>query len=154
MKLDEFYKTIDDIFLYTGNLEELNQTPYKRNHFRRMPLKSSRQFLHGVIIPTEQEVREQVGTLASIVYNEAFDDGTTYEQEDLDEFIEVIFEGFFKNEEFQNMDIRMKAKKIGANGLIHVQYYAESRLQSEYSPMFANTKFWLYSGVPVKEINP
>jgi len=55
------------------------------------------------------------------------------------EMLEGLARQIYENPALREMDIRMKAKEIGANGLVHVQLY---------------TKEGTYMGVPVELIKP
>ncbi len=70
-KLDEFYKSVEDIFLFPGNLLELNDTYYQKGlpngRYRVLPIEGSKRFIRGVIIPDPEEIQELITTTLSIM---------------------------------------------------------------------------------------
>lgn len=139
------------IALFPGSVDDLNRIESLSNSGRRyelMPIDGGRKYLTGVIIPSPTELRElmnaQISGMAAFKETELASDLDLEPKElaelenqvgEAYELIEQLAKQMFGKPEIMRMDIRMKAKEVGANGLVHVQLY---------------NKEGLYMGVPVK----
>ncbi len=154
MDLKEFYKGIKGIVLFPGSVDELNileEINSSDREYKLMPIKGDKKYLIGTIIPNLKEIEEQVNnlkegirirvkaisaiggletSLAQEIGREAFK-----ELGPIGNIVESLYTENIKNPAFLGMDIRLKAKEIGANGLVHVQVYDKESF---------------YMGVPVK----
>lgn len=146
MNTEEFFSAVSGIILHSGSLEELNGIQKVSNSGRRYALRDfpgdTTTYLTGLLIPSSSELelmvvqRDVLGSL-----NERFFDPRNEEhrelalselQADVRNAAECI-EAMLKVPYIVNMDLRVKAQRIGASGLIHVQPYANN----------------IYSGIPV-----
>jgi len=127
MDLKKFYEDVKDIVLYPGSLNELNMIEQARGDglmYELLPQEGSVKYIIGTIIPSPSECEEIIGIM------DGFLDDAADLMNGLEEMVMELY-----GENVIDADIRMKAKKIGANGLIHVRLY--------------NTD-GIYMGVPVK----
>ncbi len=151
MKIKKFFKTVDDIVLHQGSLDELNRQEEINGSGRTydlMPMKSGVRYLTGIIIPKPEEVKEILAVNFSRIEPNTSD-------EEADEAAEYVFElakeTLYEVPRAQKFDLRMVAKEFGANGLIRLQLDTESKLElkdSKYSSLNLTT----YQGTPVRLI--
>ena len=142
MEIKEFYKSVEDIILYPGNLKELNRLEQINGgdkSYELMPQNNGQRYLTGTIIPGQLEFEEAM-TLVRITSGALSESDLDLDLDNeelgvLPEMMEQMTTKLYGKSEVQNLDLRLKAKKIGANGLIHIQMY---------------NKDGTYMGVPVK----
>jgi len=131
MDMKKFYKDIKGIVLYPGTLDELNRTERisgRDRVYELMPQKGSIMYITGVIIPSPSEVKEIFGLVRNVGMAFAKPDSLGLPEDDVEEQVdglENMLAALIGNREMINMDIRLRAKKIGANGLIHVHLYSK-----------------------------
>ena len=151
MDLRQFYMEAGKIALFPGSVDDLNRMESASNsggQYELMPVDGGRKYLIGDIIPSPTEVRELMKAQLSGI--SAFSASRLAAKMDMNpeilseiesqfgetfEMLEQLTKKMFENPAVMDMDIRMKARKIGANGLVHVQLY---------------NKEATYMGVPVK----
>jgi len=143
MDLKQFYKSVEDIVLYPGDLNGLNlqeQVNGSGRVYELMPQKDAIKYIKGSIIPKPSELKEMVaavqgasGKLDKLCSNLGLDEDTLGDMSGM--MLEQMLLEAFEAPEFQNTDLRLKAKEAGADGLVHFQLY--------------NTNDQ-YMGVPVK----
>lgn len=141
MDFKDFHKSIEDIFLYTRNLEELNkENPQHGLHYKTIPLEGNKRFLFGPIIYDETEISNLIDVFLKLKENilgDVVDSGRSSAYD--------VMMKYFGNPALYNLDIRKKAKDIGAQGLIHVRFYGKHIMNFEEGD-FSITH---YSGQPV-----
>ena len=153
MKISKFFKTVDDIVLYQGSLDELNRQEEINQSgkiYDFMPMKGSIRYLTGVIIPKPEEMEQILAVNLSRVKPKL-------SKTEIDEAEKYLFgigkETTYESPMVQKFDLRMAAKKFGANGLIRLQKdNSENKLglrDSKYSGLTLVT----YWGTPVKLIH-
>ncbi len=143
--MKKFYDETKDIVMYPGSLEELNWIKgemCRGNPYDILRIEGSKPYVTGVIIPSPTELRELMGLLNGVRggLGDLFGESFAEIDDTLDEVLgnmEPLMMKLFGTPAMLKSDIRLKAKKMGAHGLIHVQMYS---------------KDGLYSGVPVKLI--
>ena len=114
--LEEFYKSVEDIFLFLGNISELNELKYDLPQYVLL----GREYIYGIIIPSKKDISEICNAIA-LLQPDNFPAGFTTELED-----KIM--PLYANPEFLKLDLRVKAKDRGADGLIHVRYHNENWL--------------------------
>ena len=152
MKLQQFYRETGKITLFPGSVDDLNTIESLSNsnkQYELMPVDSGRKYLTGAIIPSLTEVRElmkeqisgisalgESGLAAKLLdFDTETISGLKDHLGDASKIVEQLAKQMFENPAIMGTDIRMKAKKIGANGLIHIQLYNKEET---------------YMGVPVR----
>jgi hypothetical protein len=137
MDIKEFYKSVEDIVLYPGSIDELNKiisVSGRKGAYELMPQQGNILYVTGVIIPTIPEMKKGLGIAKNITESLAM-----FRSQDLDlgtERLEEMMNELYMNPAMLSSDIRVAAKEIGANGLIHFQLFSKEDL---------------YIGVPVKK---
>lgn len=152
MDLPQFYMEAGKIVLFPGNVDDLNRLDITSNasrgmEYSLMPMQGGRKFITGMLIPSPIELRElmqlQMGGLSAaktsgltskLGLNKELDDAEAQAGEAF-KMIEQLARQMFGQQATMDADIRMKARLLGANGLVHVQLY---------------TKDGMYMGVPVR----
>lgn len=135
MGLKNFYETVEDIVLYPGTLDELNRIERRGKTgkiYDFMPQLSGQQYIIGILVPTAEEFKDFMMVARAAVGALSED----LENAEILERAEELRDKLFSSPQVRAQDLRVKAKKIGAQGLIHVQLY---------------TKDSLYMGVPVRQ---
>lgn len=142
MDLKEFHKSIEDIVLYPGGLDELNileQATSSGRTYELMPQKEGVRYLTGIIIPKPSEFKERMTAMQSVTGTLSKNNlGLALHEDGMNEMTGMlgqIMTEIYQTPELMNIDIRLKAKKIGADGLIHFQLYDKDAI---------------YMGIPVK----
>ena len=128
MDLKEFYKTVEDIVLYPGTVDELNKrkdVTVSGKRYEEIPLHGGKKFITGVIIPSPSEFQELTNVMQDAA--EALG-GMGLDVDDADvnkltEMLEPTMKKLYGIPAVMNMDLRLKVKEIGANGLVCVQLY-------------------------------
>jgi hypothetical protein len=151
MDLRQFYMEAGKIALFPGSVDDLNRIESASNsgkQYELMPVDGGRKYLTGAIIPSPTEIRELMKAQLSGI--SAFSESGLAAKMDMNpetisefesqfgeasEMLEQLTKQMFGNPAIMGMDLRMKAREIGANGLVHVQLY---------------NKEATYMGVPVK----
>ena len=158
MNMNKFYKTVEDIILFPGTVDELNdqeelirlecktgkEYQYKRV-YETLPQQVGIRYISGVIIPSLEKLKEIGLTLLSIAGDESNIEQKV-KQKDL--ILDFMIDKMYELPEVQQMDIRLKAKAMGANGLVHVQYEGTSSISLKSSD-FSNISLQTYMGLPV-----
>jgi hypothetical protein len=165
MDYNEFSKSVEDIVLYPGNLAELNQMGEQK--YSIMPLEGSQKYLIGIFIPDlATYLNEMASPLKALMYlGLKAHEPTLLEAspEEADEAMNQLLEEMSGNMKpmvdllgnfFLQMwedDIRTKAKKLGASGLIHFSYMTENTVNFTESLIegISSFKYPCYAGVPV-----
>ncbi|MCR4327687.1 MAG: hypothetical protein NUV46_03850 [Nanoarchaeota archaeon] len=136
MEKEKFYKTVEGIFLFPGSLYELNSS--RKEKYEIYPKNISS--LQGMAIPSEKDM----GELTKILF-ELFG----FDEESIPNVSEFFWDTFYHDERIQNVDLRIKAKKLGANGLI--RYKPFSKLDMTFdNQLLKKTTFDIFMGIPVK----
>ncbi|MCD6226539.1 MAG: hypothetical protein J7J93_01965 [Candidatus Aenigmarchaeota archaeon] len=151
MDLKEFHKSIEDIVLFPGSLYELNileKVNGSGKTYELIQQKDGEKYLTGPIIPKPSELKEMIRVMQGVggILDKSdlglelgLDDlGFELDKYKMDEMagmLEEIMITLYETPELMETDIRLKAKKIGANGLVDVRLYH---------------KDGIYMGVPVK----
>ena len=140
--LENFYDSIENIYVCFGGLEELSGITKKSK--RNLEIIKTPQLFNGIIIPSLEELKKYSQALFSSLndFGELDINNINWGVEKLMEFYEEIF----SNEKIQNLDIRKKAKKIGADALMGLTYTGESSLSDKN----INIKLNSFYGHPVK----
>jgi len=142
MNLKKFYKTIDDIVLYPGSVKELNDRERKKNSgktFEEIPLNHGKKYIEGIVLPEMSSVKETVTTVIKV---------TSPKNEEYAEIIHMLSEIYSG---ITGLDLRIKAKKLKADGFVHLQYVGQSSLNLRDSK-FGEIVLAQYIGVPVRLI--
>jgi len=142
MNLKKFYKTIDDIVLYPGSVKELNDRERKKNSgktFEEIPLNHGKKYIEGIVLPEMSSVKETVTTVIKV---------TSPKNEEYAEIIHMLSEIYSG---VTGLDLRIKAKKLKADGFVHLQYVGQSSLNLRDSK-FGEIVLAQYIGVPVRLI--
>jgi hypothetical protein len=145
--LEKFYESIKGVILHLGSLDELNKNEQINGSgitYELMPQRSEKRYITGTITPTQSEIKEAMKStknLLGIINSLGFElEGEEIldkeETNEIANIIENFTKQLFENPAAISNDIRLKAKEIGADGLIHVQLH---------------TKDSIYMGVPVKK---
>ncbi|MBA3064108.1 hypothetical protein FP803_01580 [Candidatus Woesearchaeota archaeon] len=154
MRMNKFYKTVEDIVLFPGTVDELNDQEelitmrktgmecLSKKVYKTLPQQIGIRYISGVIIPSLEKLKEIGLTLLSIAGGESNIEQKV-KQKGL--ILDFMVDKMYEIPEVQQMDIRLKAKKMGANGLVHVQYEGTSNLKSD----FGNITIQTYMGLPV-----
>ncbi len=132
-----FYNKVEKIVLFPGSLDELNQREEckrRRNLYEFFPNDT---LLSGIVIPSERDINEFTNALLQVAGEE--------EQN----FSDLMWNNFYFHDKLLNLDLRIKANKMGANGLIRYQYLNKSEINLNDSRM-KSVSFDIYMGVPVK----
>ena len=151
MDLKQFYREAGKIVLFPGSIADLNAIEAlsdSRSSIRRyqlMPVEGGQKYLTGILIPSPAELREQTTAKRlgmAVLQTSGLAgrlDSETEAVAELGEVLETIERltiQIVSKPEIMGMDIRMKAREIGANGLVHFQAHGN--------------KEETYMGVPVK----
>jgi len=157
MNMNKFYKIVEDIILFPGTLDELNQQEelirmiktgeehFSKRVYKPLPQQGGIRYISGVIIPPIEKLREIGLTLLSIAGGESNIEQKV-EQKGL--ILDFMVDKMYKLQDVQKIDIRLKAKAMGANGLVHVQYEGTSSISLKSSD-FGNITLQTYMGLPV-----
>ena len=142
-----FTERIGSTFIFPGSLQELNENPGvvhgHRHGYRTM---DGQPFVKGVLIPSLEELYA-LGGMQSNSIAEFFSQlgkGFDVLGEQLDELLEgvsPILDELLTREGILGQDIRVKAKELGAAGLVRVQLYSTENI----------VQHW---GMPVVEAKP
>ena len=119
MNLKQFYKEYETFILFPDSLDELNILERdKRNEYTYLPMDSGQKYITGTITLSLNEKLEQK--------LEEMDFPTLIENIDLElKEVEKLIKKILKEQFVNKKDIRIKAKMIGACGLVMLQYYSE-----------------------------
>ena len=146
--MNEFYDQVKDIVVFPGSVSELNDMMKSEGkQYKLMPVKGPKKYLTGALLPTKDEMKsliaEKLGALDAFQQSNAANELFDGELPDLGDIsvarklITSIFSELLNNPTYVNMDIRVKAKQMGADGLVRVQ---------------PDTSKDTYLGVPVKAV--
>jgi len=157
MSMNKFYKSVEDIILFPGTLDELNgqeelirllnkDKSIPQRVYQLLPQQGGVRYISGVIIQSPEKLKEIGLTLLSIAGG-----GSNIEQkvEKSGFILDFMVDKMYELPKVQQMDIRLKAKKMGANGLVHVQYEGTSNLSLKGSD-FNSISLHTYMGLPVR----
>ncbi len=152
-KLEKFYKSIESIVLFPGSLAELNKQEKARDSgiiYGFLPKKSPR-YIRGTLFPTRKDF-ETYAHAASVIDKLLQNDIATgmkqklqvymgpliFEADQLGSLTEKNIEDTLKMypQDLLDLDVRLQAKKIGAQGLVYLQ--------------LVDTQ--IYQGMPVRQI--
>ncbi|MBI4919020.1 hypothetical protein HY837_03760 [archaeon] len=145
MDLNEFYKQVDGIVMFPGSVEELNRLEFSKKSGRSysiVPLEGNRTFFTGVIVPSKEELREMICVMKGVAVGFAALRGEEAAsaqkelEEEIESELEPVLHQLLGSPALMDLDLRLKAKKLGADGVVHVQMY---------------NKDGMYFGVPVKQ---
>jgi len=139
MKKDEFYNTVEGIFLFPGSLYELNSSRKEKYWIYPKNINS----LQGVVIPSEKEI----GEISNILF-----EFSEFDKKSVPNISEFFWDNFYHNENLQNIDLRVKAKKLGANGLIRYNSFNKSDMTFK-DQLLKGITFEIFMGIPVKIMN-
>ncbi len=128
MRMNKFYKKVEDIILFPGTVDELNDQEELNKSgrvYETLPQQGGVRYISGSIIQSPEKFKELALALLSIAGG-----GSNIEQkvEKSGFILDFMVDKMYELPEVQQMDIRLKAKKMGANGLVHVQYEGTSNL--------------------------
>lgn len=147
MDLNEFYKQVEGIIIFPGSVDDLNRVEEKAvsgNKYELFPVTGGNKFISGVIVPSKEELKAQLAVMSGIFAGIAELQGEEAEgaKKELDEMLESQLEPFLHkmlgSPALMSLDLRLKAKQLGADGIVHVQMY---------------DKNGRHFGVPVKLVN-
>ena len=161
---DDFHKSIENIILFPGSLEELNMT-YNAGRsgtlYSIIPMTGSKRYVEGVIIPTEEEAMKVMKLMGSASLTTILDAKAQlgeFSEEDKRQAVSGIMDMAYATllevyklmpKNFSELDIRKQAKDMGADGLIRVTYQSESRQKVDGGPI-TEMNLTFYMGIPVK----
>ncbi len=142
MKLDDFYKKVEGFTLFPGSIMEL--TAYYGA--KAVPVKNQNIFITGIIIPSRSEISDVLGchqsgiaSFGEFVTQQGIDDLLSEAQNEFANkfsLLKAMLEKMYENQDLQDTDIRVKAKALGADAVVHFQLY--------------DAKNTMYMGIPVK----
>ncbi len=152
VSLERYYEIVKKFVLYPGTLDELNQIEPDKDNYKIILQPGAKQYIKGYVFPSNEEIDHKMqlsNNIAEIIYdNLPFTD--QYRLKPTIKILGLEFDGniapdltardilsFYHEIGMMDEDIRIKAKKIGAEGLIH------------FNPI-SNKDIPYYSGVPVK----
>lgn len=146
MNLKQFRKEIEEIFIFPGSIGDLHKMLGQACNYEPILIPGGKKFLTGIIIPSIGELRELtsmmqegIGSVQNVLEQVAIGDENPDLTSDLfsktGEMLEKMTAALYENPAIMKHDIRMKAKELGAHGLVYFQMY---------------TKNDVYMGVPVK----
>jgi len=156
--MNKFYKTVEDIILFPGTVDELNDQEelitmrktgrerLSKRVYETLPQQVGIRYISGVIIPPPEKLKEIALALLSIASGSNSNIEQKIEKEGL--ILDFMVDKMYKLPEVQQMDIRLKAKAMGANGLVHVQYEGTSNLSLKGSD-FNSISLDTYMALPV-----
>jgi len=119
MNLKQFYLEYEPFILFPDSLDDLNILEIgKRKEYAYLQMDSGKKYITGTITPSLNERLEQ--KLEEMGFPTIIENIDS-ELKEVEKLIKKILSEQFVN---QN-DIRIKAKRIGACGLVNLQYYSE-----------------------------
>ena len=134
MDIKEFLDSIATVVLFPGNLGDLNhlmaQVPLEGKKYEYLaPPKGPRKYLEGLLLPTPgPDMSSYLRALTKIIV-------MLHEEEGPIEEPYKTLEGMYQKTlsqiltpEVMEIDIRLKAKQLGATGLVHLQYLGQPSL--------------------------
>jgi len=157
MRMNKFYKNVEDIILFPGTVNELNDQEelitmgktgkecLSKKVYKTLPQQGGVRYISGVIIPSPEKLKETALALLSIASG---DSNIEQKVEKNGLILDFMVDKMYKLPELQKIDIRIKAKEMGANGLVHVQYEGTSNLSLKGSD-FSNITLQTYMALPV-----
>ncbi len=123
MKIEEFYKAVKDVVLFPGSLDELNSLEKlcgSGKAYELLPAfdKKAEKYTKGVFVPSIEDIKSYYDMLNKTHKVVCTQDG-------LIEMVKYWITERYGILNYINLDIRIKALEIGADGLTHFQKFDE-----------------------------
>ena len=141
-ELENFYDSIKNTYICFGSLEELSEITKKPK--KNLEIIKTPQPFSGIIIPSLEELKKYSHALFSSL-NDLGELTQDYVEKGTEKIMD-IYEKIFSNKNIQNLDIRKKAQKIGADAIINLNNVGENSVSGENM----NIKLNSFYGHPVK----
>jgi len=147
MNLDGFYKEIENVVVYPGSLDELNDEQMRNSarQFRLFSQNEARRFIEGILIPSPGEIDEGFAVVRSLIEDPSDDELIKKVELGLREAMDLQY----SNQQIQDLDIRLRAYRMHADGIIRMQYIGSSELVS-LNPKVKLSPMKFFMGKPVK----
>jgi hypothetical protein len=163
MNLKQFYQKVKDVLLFPGTLDELNRQEEINKSGRVYDLvkdTQSARYVRGLLVPGWSETEAFMRSMLMVAVEANMDEFEREEynpqetESELEELIGPLKEIFDKvrcSPYMLKHDIRLKAREMKANGIIHFKYECENSVDLKDNAI-SSIKYNFYTGVPVRLI--